>query len=245
MAEQHFAWWERKVRRDDAGRPLTTSLWLSEVGNALKPGRFYPAFFTNDALRLGLMVPEDVADPARALTAHCMRHFGEKLAELHHIPSDWINHFRGDAFGDARGHYYRPTPQDVATKYVELVPLLGFSPVTGLPSFRAGEHDEREMHRELIEKELQRVQAQQGKQVDAVAARLRLPDGSEVIVPRRIAPSMRYAFTLASAGAEVRVERLPGASDGQTSIFRARLIHSYERALKALERLSVVEGRFG
>jgi hypothetical protein len=138
ILEQFFAWWEASVARDERGMPLTTSMWLGGTGRRLLDQRFYPTFFTKDCLRLGLLTEQEVYNPKRNWTSHCQRHFGEQLLEMNNVPDSWCNHFRGDAFKDARGHYFAPTPQQVREKYRELVPLLGFKPLPDAPRLRGG-----------------------------------------------------------------------------------------------------------
>ena len=121
-------WWDRTVKRDAEGRPVTTQLVLNTAGTALQIERMYDALFYTDCERLGLMQPGDRQRPLRRWTAHCQRHFGEKLLEMHNVPDNWCNHFRGDKLHDARGHYFKPTPDQVREKYHELVPRIGFDP---------------------------------------------------------------------------------------------------------------------
>ena len=133
LAEQHFAWWDRTVKRDAEGRPKTTSLWITDRGTPLQQAQMYRSLFTKDCLRLGVMQPGDEDDSLRTWTAHCQRHFGEKLLQMHNVPSDWCIHFRGDASKDARGSYFKPRPEQIRQKYLELVPQLGFTPFPQVP----------------------------------------------------------------------------------------------------------------
>lgn len=121
-------WWDRTVECDENRRPVTTQLVLNMAGRALDQHRMYDAYFYQDCERLGLMQPGDRQRPLRRWTAHCQRHFGEKLLEMHNVPDNWCNHFRGDRLHDARGHYFQPTPEQVREKYHELVPRIGFDP---------------------------------------------------------------------------------------------------------------------
>jgi hypothetical protein len=206
LLEQVFAWWEKTVKRDAAGAPVTTSLWLSPGGCALKSKDLYPAFFIEDAIRLGIMRPEERHDPKRVWTAHCQRHFGEKLLEMHNVPDAWCNHFRGDAFHDARGHYFKPTPEQVRQKYHELVPMLGFQPLPDAARLRRGTGSERDAHRAILTDELAKMRSIESAQVDARCAILVCP-GEEFVVPRRVAPSFVYAARIAFA--ETVVELRP------------------------------------
>jgi hypothetical protein len=206
LVEQHFAWWEKTVKRDEEGRPVTTSLWLSPGGHALKAKDLYPAFFIEDAIRLGLMTPEERDDPRRVWTGHCQRHFGEKLLEMNNVPDSWCNHFRGDAFKDARGHYFQPTPEQVRQKYHEFVPMLGFQPLPDVTRLRRGIANEREAHAAILGEELRKMQSLNASSVDAQCAVLAI-SGEEFLVPRRIAPSFVFAVRVAFQGAQVTVRR--------------------------------------
>lgn len=137
----YFTWWEATVKRDKDGKPTTTALWLTDQGNPISNRNdacklradFYETFFYKDCERLGLMQPEDREDSLKRWTAHCQRHFGEKLLMMHNVPDTWAKHFRGDAVQDARKHYFVPTPAQVREKYLELVPMIGFKPVPEVP----------------------------------------------------------------------------------------------------------------
>lgn len=142
IVEQYFHWWESTVRRDAQGRPVTTAMWLNERGTAQRMEDLYPRYFYEDCERLGLMraptehAPGERADTRRRWTAHCQRHFAEQVRQRTNVPSDCSNHFRGDAFRDARSDYYKPKPEHVRQKYHELVPLLGFQPLPDAPRRR-------------------------------------------------------------------------------------------------------------
>src|SRR5581483_12312689 len=101
---------------------------INQDGMPLRQEGLYPTFFTNDAKRLGLLTEAEEKDPVRDWTAHCQRHFGERISQEHHFPDVWARHFRGDKFGNARDSYYRPEPLKVRKAYLELMPRLGFTP---------------------------------------------------------------------------------------------------------------------
>ena len=196
LLEQHFAWWERTVKRDRDGKPLTTKLWITATGVPVRIHRLYPSFFIDDTLRLGLMTESERRNPKRVWTAHCQRHFGEKLLEMHNVPDSWCNHFRGDAFSDARGHYFVPSPEQVRQKYLELVPRIGFQPLPETTRLRKGTLSEKEAHLELLRHELSRTTLHQNSSFTAFCVRVRV-GGEELVVPKRVLPSFVYALRAA------------------------------------------------
>jgi hypothetical protein len=132
LREACFEWWDRTVKRSASGAPVTTQLVISDRGLPIDPWSGLPSlnsWLRQDTERLGLTTREDREDPRRKWTMGCQRHFGERLRQLNSVPSDWSNHFRGDAFKDARGAYYRPTPLEVREMYLKLVPRLGIRPI--------------------------------------------------------------------------------------------------------------------
>lgn len=224
---QYLAWWDMSVKRDAEGRPVTTSLWLNESGLALLQKNMYPRFFTRDCERLGLQKKLE-PDSRKRWTAHCQRHFGEQLRQIHNVPADWSNHFRGDAFKDARGHYYQPTPEHIRQKYHELVPLLGFQPLPDAARLRRGAQGEAAIHRGVIETELGRVlglkqERMEGKCVVLAGA------GEEYVVPHRVAPSVLFALRASHEGASFDV-----APDNASEKARGRTIarQAYVRLLE-------------
>lgn len=148
------------VARNPDGKPAHTKLWLTARGQPLRFNQnFYDVLFYPDCLRLGLMTEADKDDSLRRWTAHCQRHFGEKLLMMNNCPETWSKHFRGDVVKDARGHYFVPTPEQVREKYLEWVPKLGF---TALPNVQAApviyaQDRERAAHREVFQKGIDRA----------------------------------------------------------------------------------------
>ena len=193
ILEQYFVWWDRTVKRDSNGAPVTSALWLNEHGEALRQDRLYPRYFTQDCERLGLMKPGDREISTRRWTAHCQRHFGEQIRQLHNVPADWNNHFRGDAFKDARGDYYKPTPEHIRQKYHELIPRLGFQPLPDAPRLRRGVQSEAETHRAILRAELEHVRSIHKPRVEASSVRVE-GAGEAIVVPSRVAPSLLYAL---------------------------------------------------
>jgi hypothetical protein len=150
ILEQVLADWDRSVKRHpETGLPVGSGLWLNERGVpeqndpvlGTAPSELSQRWFYPECERLGLMRPAapasgfkgDRADPQRAWTAHCQRHLFEQVGQKAGVPSDWMNHFRGDAFTDARGAYYHPRPEDILAKYLSLMPRLGFKPLSEAP----------------------------------------------------------------------------------------------------------------
>lgn len=205
ILEQHFAWWERTVKRDAEGRPKTTSMWINERGDPLDQGVMYRNLFHDDCLRLGLVTKEELANPRRVWTAHCQRHFGEKLLEMHNVPDNWCNHFRGDKLKDARGHYFKPKPEEVRKKYHELVPIIGFQALPEMARWGASKANEIGVHRETLLDEIRRAHGQIRRLVHAASVKISWDDGS-VIVPRRIVAAYLFALKVHKPGTEFRIE---------------------------------------
>ncbi len=203
IIEQYFAWWERTVKRDSQGRPTTTALWLSERGAASQQLIMYRSMFHLDTLRLGLVTPAEKDNPRRVWTAHCQRHFGEKILEMHNVPDNWCNLFRGDKLKDARGHYFKPGPDEVREKYHEWVPILGFQALPTTTGFAP--RTPTEIHRETLEQEMVRAHVQIRRTVQAASTRIYAPEGI-VIVPRRIVAAYLYALRLHHPETEIQIE---------------------------------------
>lgn len=215
ILEQYFAWWERTVKRDPTtGRPLTTRLWLKDSGVAENLNReggmatdFNERWFYGEAERLGLMKPGDREDPRRRWTGYSQRHFAEQVFQMANVPSDWINHFRGDAFKDSRGAYFKPRPEQVVEKYLALVPRLGFNPLPDAPKLRGSVgRSERETHRAILEAELERLGRLKTSVARASVVRVELW-GEAWVVPARMAASLVYVARSADASAVVLVGR--------------------------------------
>lgn len=207
---QYFAWWERHVKRDERGRPVTTALWLSETGYTLKQSDMYRPLFYEDCQRLALMTEADEKDPFRRWTAHCQRHFGEKVCMLYNVPDLWAKHFRGDIIKDARGHYFVPTPLQIRDAYFRNVPLLGFQPLADRTLRVEGSDKERRLKAFLanLEDGIRRVGAWSKHNEPTVPARLVELRGTERH-PVAVVP-MRYAHAIAAAlGPHVLVENDP------------------------------------
>jgi len=229
ILEQYFAWWDKTVKRGGNGQPVTSALWLNEHGDALRQDRLYPRYFTLDCERLGLMKPGDREVMTRRWTAHCQRHFGEQIRQLHNVPSDWNNHFRGDAFKDARGDYYKPTPEHIRQKYHELIPHLGFQPLPEATRLRKGVQSEAEAHRAILTAELERVRAVQKPRVEANSVRVE-GAGESFVVPGRVAASLLYAMRVGRPDEAFSV-RPEGVSRRRRSLDRAAYVAQLERAL--------------
>lgn len=235
ILEQYFASWDTHVARDPRGLPVTTALWLNETGSALKQENMYPRFFTRDCERLGLQKKGE-PDSRKRWTAHCQRHFGEQLRQIHNVPSDWSNHFRGDAFKDARGHYYQPTPDHIRQKYHELIPLLGFQPLPSAARLRRGTQDEAATHRAILENEVARLRARRESSVQAKCVILRSRDG-DLVVPRRFVASVLFARRVVDGEGRYEIRDDP-ASDTRRGRYveRVALIKILEKSVIALEQ---------
>ena len=216
IIEQYFLWWERTVERTDDGSPAHTSMWLTMRGRPLEfDSNFYAALFYPDCLRLGLMTEDDKRDPLRRWTAHCQRHFGEKLLMMNNCPDTWSKHFRGDVVKDARGHYFVPTPEQIREKYLEWVPKLGLAP---LPQMQAASviyapDRERAAHRAIFQKGIDRALAwKRPTEPFRCQAIVRVGARGEILeqvalVPRRYVPS--YLFAVRNARPAERFEARP------------------------------------
>lgn len=160
ILEHYFHWWERHVQRRPDGRPKHTKMWITARGAPLELDRgFYEVMFYPDCIRLGLMTEADREDPLRRWTAHCQRHFGEKLLMMNNCPDTWSKHFRGDVVKDARGHYFVPTPDQIREKYLEWAPKVGFTALAASPAAMEVIYSpdrERAVHREVFEKGIER-----------------------------------------------------------------------------------------
>lgn len=230
IIEQYLAWWDVNVARDNEGKPLTTALWLNESGHALQQKGMYPRFFTRDCERLGLQKKGEV-DSRKRWTAHCQRHFGEQLRQIHNVPADWSNHFRGDAFKDARGHYYQPTPEHIRQKYHDLIPLLGFQPLPDAGRLRKGVLGEATVHRGVLEVELARVLAQKQERMEGKCVLIQ-GAGEEFVVPQRVAPSVLFALRASrEAAALVIVADEASVKPRGRSVSRTNHVRLLERAL--------------
>ena len=204
ILEQYLRWWEHNVRRNDDGTPLTTKLWLSEHGRALNNDPdFYDRVFYPDCYRLGLMKPGDEQDPLRRWTAHCQRHFLEKVLMMADCPDTWSKHFRGDIVKDARGHYFVPTPEQIREKYLEWMPKLGLQPVPQpdprhLPQILRA--DATSIHVAILQEGHARVAAWTGAGGPVISSRIVAVDehGAEIrhiaYVQKRRAPSFLFAY---------------------------------------------------
>jgi hypothetical protein len=232
ILDQHFAWWERTVARDKNGRPKTTSLWLTSRGTPLRQHLMYRTLFHDDCLRLSLVTQEELDNPLRVWTAHCQRHFGEKLLETHNVPDNWCNHFRGDKLRDARGHYYKPNPDEVRQKYHEWVPLLGFKPLADEPALYTKTTSERDVHRRTLSDEIVRIRQQKRRLVQSASERL-TSDRESLVVPRRIVAAILFALRLESPGVEWALEADRGGGEGR-EFDKRELIALCERALASL-----------
>lgn len=230
---QHLAWWDSKVKRDPNGCPVTTKLWLNTRGGALQQNDLYTeaGFFYTDCERLGLMQPGDRQDSLRRWTAHCQRHFGEQVRQMANVPSDWSNHFRGDAFKDARGKYYEPPPEHVRKKYHELIPRIGFQPLPTGPS--ATIVTEAQSHRNILSREADHLRLRRTASSYRCVT-ITTAAGEEWIVPHRILPSILYALR---AG-RPRNATAPARTDPYTSrIHPATLLAVIRKALVILDSL--------
>ena len=217
ILDQYLAWWERSVQRNADGTPKTTALWLTNRGTPWYPTSaggvpswFNPNTWYADAKRLGIMHPGDEEKPERRLAGHCARHYGQKKCQEDHVHPDWNKHFRGDAFKDARGHYYKPEPLEVLREYVAQVRPIGFRPLPDAPKLMRAQ-SAGETHRAALLAEAAALRALGRSWTGARCVRVVAGEESW-IVPRRIAPSLVFALGAARPGVTVRVE-----ADGQPS----------------------------
>lgn len=142
ITDAYLEWWERTVRRDGQGRPFTTDLIINNDGTPFSKKKAVDKLnqmFFEDCERLGLMLPGDRKKALRKWTSHCQRHHLEQRGEELEVPSDWLNHFRGDAFTDARGSYYEPRPEAVERKYLRHLPPVGFLPIPNVAGAMRGQ----------------------------------------------------------------------------------------------------------
>ncbi|MFA5860834.1 MAG: hypothetical protein WDA16_03975 [Candidatus Thermoplasmatota archaeon] len=234
ILDQHFSWWERTVRRDQHGRPTTSAMWLTSYGDQLRQDLMYRSLFHDDCLRLGLVTEAELLNSLRVWTAHCQRHFGEKLLEMHNVPQDWCNHLRGDKLKDARGFYFKPGPDDVRQKYHEFVPNLGFHPIGGQAGFYLGLQSEQATHRQTISDEIHRVRSQKRRLVQSASVRL-VSVKAEIIVPRRIVAAVLFALKVESPTIEWTLEPHTSGDPGH-EFEKGGLIAICERAHAALRR---------
>ena len=212
ILEQYLAWWERTVKRRPDGTPATTALWLTNRGTPWRPRETgsAPANFNErtwyvDALRLGIMQPGDRENPDRRLTGHCARHYGQKKCQEDKVHPDWNKHFRGDAFDDARGHYFKPGPLDTQREYLAQVRPIGFKPIPDAPKFRKAQ-SAGETHRALLLAEAAHLRTLTRHYTEVRCVRV-FAEGEEAwTVPARLAPSFAFALRAARPGVAVRVE---------------------------------------
>ena len=243
LLEQHFAWWERTVKRDEKGRPLTTKLWLNGNGTPLRQAELYPGFFYNDCERLGLMVPPsddspgDRGDPLRRWTGHCQRHLFEQICENAQLHPDWTKHLRGDGMPDSRGDYYQPPPEHVRKHYLNGIPFLGFKPLADAP--RVAWATEAETHSAILAEALDRARPLAKRRGAArgailVCVQIVSSSGELWIVPRRIAPSFLFALKCSRPEQVFQVQKDPGSKHPGRWRSAADLIATYEAGLGML-----------
>ena len=207
----YFAWWERTVRRRPDGTPATTALWLTDSGTALAydpewgiSSDFNRRTWYADSLRLGLMKPEDVENPTRRLAHHCSRHYGQKKCQEDKVHPDWNKHFRGDAFKDSRGEYFKPEPLAVEREYLAQVKPIGFKP---LPLAARGwtRPGEAQVHKEKLLAEAARLKSAPRSRLDVVFVRVTVGSDETWVVPKQMAPSVAFALRVGRPGAAVQV----------------------------------------
>lgn len=241
ILSQYFAWWERTVQRDSDGRPVTTALWITEHGLPLQAKDIYRSLFYGDCQRLGLMTKADERDPLRKWSAHCQRHFGEKLLMMNNCPDTWSKHFRGDAVKDARGAYFVPTPDQIRQKYREWVPHIGFRALADAPIFRGGvtPRDLRRGQAELLRAGLERIRAWKSPSEPIACARIVELDqhGNEIrevaAVPRRFMNAMVAAARLRHPGKRLETRADPAK---YRVIYRDRFCQELSLAIETLSR---------
>lgn len=233
IIEQYFAWWERMVKRDEKGVPTTSAMWINERGQPFQQVSMYRGgFFHDDCLRLGLVTKAELRNPRRTWTAHCQRHFGEKLLEMHNVPDNWCNHFRGDKMKDARGHYFKPEPLQVRQKYLELVPLIGFVPLPDVARYASAETSEIAAHRETLREEIRRAYEQRRRTVQASSVRIENPSEA-LVVPRRIVAAVLFALKIEKPGSEWHLGLDKTGTVGR-EFEKEKLVEVCDRALRAL-----------
>lgn len=245
IIEQYFAWWEHTVRRKDDGTPRSTKLWLNEHGSPITPGRtdLYSYFFYPDCLRLGLMTEEDKRDSRRRWTAHCQRHFMEKVLMMNNCPDTWSKHLRGDVVKDARGHYFVPTPEQIREKYLEWYPKLGFAPVpqTGFRSLPlTPTPGSKELHASILRAGLDQLRRTKWTKGPVLTARIvELNDeGKEArdlaYVPVRRAVSFLAAYRRMMPRARLATLPEKDVPEHGRTMRKDDVIQLYEAALRAL-----------
>lgn len=212
ILEEYLAWWERKVKRHPDGTPVTTALWLTNRGTPWRPketGSPPPMFNERtwylDAERLGIMQPGDREKPERRLAGHCARHYGQKKCQEEKVHPDWNKHFRGDAFRDARGHYYKPEPLDVQREYLAQVRPIGFKPIPSAPKLH-GARSAGETHRAILASEAAFLRTITRRYTEVRCVRVMVEGEEAWTVPRRLAPSIGFALRTARPVATVRFE---------------------------------------
>jgi hypothetical protein len=173
------------------------------------------------------MQPGDRKDPRRAWTAHCQRHFFEKVAETAKVPGDWVKRFRGDSLGDARDGYYHARPEEVLTVYLETMPRLGFKPLSHSARLVGRVmRGEEAMHQEALAQEAARMAGRKRGAGNAELVTVQI-DGMEapLVVPLRLAGACLYA---------ARKVYGPGVSVGEKGRRRVDVAHVCERAARML-----------
>lgn len=233
ILEQYLAYWERTVKRDAQGRPKTTKLWITTRGTPLTKAQLERTMFEADCLRLGLMQEGDKQDPLRSWTAHCQRHFGEKVLELHDVPGDWCHHFRGDRTGGARKSYYRPTPEQVQQKYHQWVPMFGFSPLPDAPAVAGRGESEAETHRRILKAEAERARRMKRGQIKTPCVFIR-GEGREWIVPRRMAAAFLYGLRAQHPGKDFTLRPETGQPRGGRNVPKACIAELCDAGLRML-----------
>ncbi|MFA5860684.1 MAG: hypothetical protein WDA16_03220 [Candidatus Thermoplasmatota archaeon] len=243
ILEQYLAWWERVVRRDEQGRPTTTALWLTEWGLPLQQKDSYRSLFYTDCERLGLMLQGERTNRLRAWTAHCQRHFGEKLLMMNNCPDTWSKHFRGDAVKDARGVYFVPTPEQIRQKYVEWVPKVGFKPLANVvPASVLADPDRcRAAYRDLFRTGIERTRAWKSHCEPFACSRIIEQDseGRELrevaVIPRKYAPAYLYGLHQQGGHGQLAVRAFDASTSSMRNFSREKLVAVYERGLALLD----------
>lgn len=233
ILEQYLAWWERTVQRNDDGTPKTTALWLTDLGTGVEldavrgvPSDWNERTWYADAERLGIMQPGDREDPERRLAGHCARHYGQKKCQEEKVHPDWNKHFRGDAFQDARGAYYKPEPLEVLREYLQQVRPIGLKPLPEAPRLRKAP-SEAETHRGILQAERERTKTAYRRRLRLTCARITVQGEAEAwIVPQRVSPSVAFALRVARPGLVVHVEQ----ERGPRLVFARDLLPIYEKA---------------
>lgn len=240
ILEQYLSWWERTVERDNNGVPVTTALWITELGTGIEadplhgaPPHFNERTWYKDAELLGVMQPGDREDPRRKMSGHCARHYGQRKCQDDKVHSDWNKHFRGDAFKDARGDYFKPEPLVVQREYFAQVRPIGFKALPNAPALRAA-MPPAALHKDVLLAEILRIASGHRKgKVPYWCARIVVEGGPEpIFVPMRLAPSVVFALRNGHPAAKVRVEK----ADEKQLVPIQGLRHLYETCVLMLER---------